>query len=375
MRRGSKRLLRQGGEQAIVGGLLGVAVVVVLTLAGPAETAGSRAEPSISASLIGTPGDNGWRRSAVTVSWNLIPSPGAYITNSRGCETKTYTDTKGMNLTCWAEDSLGTSSSSTVWNLKIDTAPPAVAASLDRQPDVNGWYTRQLTASFTGRDATSGIASCTSPLPYAGPDTASGQLTGTCRDRAGNQSSATVAVKYDATAPDVTGAVPNRRPDRYGWYNRPVEFGFAGADATSGIASCSTATYSGPNGEQASVAGTCLDNAGNASAPRTFGLRYSRPLVTPASGQNVSLPFVLDWVSVEGARFYNVQVWKGKRKVLSVWPSASSYRPKRSWRFGGERYSLRSGTRYRWYVWPRVNGRYGRILGGGVFDVVRRAGA
>ena len=48
-----------------------------------------------------------------------------------------------------------------------------------------------------------------------------------------------------------------------GWYNHPVGVSFAGSDATSGLAGCSTTTYSGPDSGNASVAGTCTDNAGN----------------------------------------------------------------------------------------------------------------
>jgi hypothetical protein len=41
---------------------------------------------------------------------------------------------------------------------------------------------------------------------------------------------------------------------------------FAGSDVTSGIASCSSASYSGPDSASASVAGSCSDKAGNVGA-------------------------------------------------------------------------------------------------------------
>jgi hypothetical protein len=373
-RRG-RRLLRQRRERRILGPLAGVAAFAVLGLAGPAPSAVDGTPPVITPSISGTQGSNGWYVSNATLSWHVSDPETGLTETSPDCRTRTFTaDTTGVNVTCWATNGVGLTGSYTA-TVRIDKTPPSAAASLDRQPDFNGWYTRQLTVRFSGGDGTSGLAFCSSPAAYAGPETGSGQVSGMCRDRAGNERSATAAFKYDATAPEVTQAIPARSPDRYGWYNRPVDFSFAGADATSGIASCSTATYSGPNNEQASVTGTCWDNAGHASAPGAFYLRYSRPLLTPASGENVRLPVTLDWVNVPGARFYNVQVWRGTQKILSVWPSASEYRFKPRWRFEGERRSLVRGARYRWYVWPRMGRRYGPLVGRGFFDVVRGTAA
>ena len=45
----------------------------------------------------------------------------------------------------------------------------------------------------------------------------------------------------------MTGATPDRQPDANGWYNHPVGFGFAGTDATSGLADCTPVTYEAPD--------------------------------------------------------------------------------------------------------------------------------
>ena len=55
------------------------------------------------------------------------------------------------------------------------------------------------------------------------------------------------ALSYDATAPTVTGANASRGPDHAGWYNHALTISFAGADATSGIDTCTQTTYSGPD--------------------------------------------------------------------------------------------------------------------------------
>jgi hypothetical protein len=69
-------------------------------------------------------------------------------------------------------------------------------------------------------------------------------------------------VSIDKTPPAVHGVV-SRPPDANGWYNKPVAISFAGTDARSGIAGCSSATYSGPANATAVVSGSCTDKAGN----------------------------------------------------------------------------------------------------------------
>ena len=88
-------------------------------------------------------------------------------------------------------------------------------------------------------------------------------------------------VRKDATPPSLSGGSPSRGPDANGWYNHPVEIAFNGTDATSGIASCTSASYGGPDTGGASFSGTCSDQAGNVSAPAGFGpIKYD---ATPPS--------------------------------------------------------------------------------------------
>ena len=61
-----------------------------------------------------------------------------------------------------------------------------------------------------------------------------------------------------------------------------------GADATSGIDTCTQATYSGPDDATASVNGTCRDRAGNTSAAFPFNFQYdgTDPTVTATPSRN-----------------------------------------------------------------------------------------
>ena len=91
-------------------------------------------------------------------------------------------------------------------------------------------------------------------------------------------------IKVDQTPPVVTGGQPARAADANGWYNHAVAVAFAGSDLTSGVEACTATTYGGPDSASASVPGTCIDRAGNVSAPLGYGLKYDEtaPTVTAA---------------------------------------------------------------------------------------------
>ncbi|HEY7538013.1 MAG TPA: hypothetical protein VH721_08480, partial [Gaiellaceae bacterium] len=220
-------------------------------------------------------GLNGWYLSDVTVR---IDISGATDTT---CPVVKTFRANGEALDCTATD--GNVTIPLHIQFKIDKDKPTVTgATPDRAPNGNGWYSAPVNVAFSGTDATSGIASCTQ-ASYNGPDNASAGVSGTCKDNAGNESSAGgFALKYDATAPSVN-ANPARGPDANGWYNHSVSVAFGGSDATSGVDSCTSGTYSGPDAESASVSGSCTDKAGN-SGSESFSLKYDQtpPSVTAA---------------------------------------------------------------------------------------------
>jgi hypothetical protein len=453
---------------------------VMLVIAAPALAA-----PTTTPRCTPAPADcSGWFRSDVTLSWTVDPVTAI----KTGCDDEPFTsDTAGAVRSCTAEDDTGSATSAVT--IRRDATPPEVGAGQARSADAGGWYNQPFTIGFSGQDATSGLASC-SPVTYQGPDTAAGSAVGTCTDVAGNVgSSAPFSFKYDASAPDVTAAVPARPPDRAGWYDAPINFTFVGADATSGLAACVPVTYAGPDSASASVMGTCQDNAGNvahrafafmfdATPPPISGLQaipgdrvvavrwdtsadvtsievvrvpgvnakpasvlFSGPgstfeddtvvngvayvyrvRLTDAAGNESTdavtatprmpsadptpgtaapssapapatrprgarlrspranavvrtrRPPLLRWTRVKRARYYNVQLYRGARKVLSAWPQRPRYQLKRRWSYAGKRHRLVPG-RYRWYVWPGYGrpskAKYGDLLGRRSFRVVR----
>jgi hypothetical protein len=115
------------------------------------------------------------------------------------------------------------------------------------------------------------------------------------------------------------------------------------------------------------------DRAGNRSAGVAASARPTAPkLVQPPDGARVTRPPRLVWARVANAAYYNVQLFRGSRKVLSVWPTSNRLALPRTWTFGGRRQVLTPGV-YRWYVWPgfgpRSRARYGAVLGQSTFTV------
>jgi hypothetical protein len=91
----------------------------------------------------------------------------------------------------------------------------------------------------------------------------------------------TASVKKDGTPPVITG-ISARGPDANGWYNHPLAIGVIANDATSGLASCNSLTYGGPDTGGGSFSGTCSDNAGNVANGGSFSFKYdaTKPAVS-----------------------------------------------------------------------------------------------
>jgi hypothetical protein len=98
-------------------------------------------------------------------------------------------------------------------------------------------------------------------------------------------------------------------------------------------------------------------------------------LVRPEDGARVRrAPPVLTWRKVTRATYYNVQLFLGKRKVLSAWPRGTQLKLPMRWKYRKTTHRLVSG-RYTWYVWPGFgrlsDGKYGAMLGASHFRYSR----
>lgn len=97
-------------------------------------------------------------------------------------------------------------------------------------------------------------------------------------------------------------------------------------------------------------------------------------LQSPKDGAKLKKPPKLIWAKNSEAAYYNVQLFRGNVKILSIWPLRPALTLKRTWKYQGRRFTLTRGT-YRWYVWPGFGARaavdYGEMLGARSFQMTR----
>jgi hypothetical protein len=336
--------------------------------------------PSVSAVPARDPDANGWFNHAVAVNATGTDA----VSGLASCSAQTYSgpDSAAASVNATCTDNAGNTSGPGETTLKYDATDPVIAAKADRGPDRNGWYRRPLRVTFGATDATSGVAACTAPAGYKGPDDKDATLAGTCRDTAGNASEAAVAFKYDATAPKLAGlaATSENGMVRVAWRRA------TGAASTELLRSpglrgkARSVVYHGTglafadksvqNGQTYRYVLRVLDPAGNV-ATKTVKSEPQPTLYRPTAGSVVHAPLTLAW-QPNGARFYNLQVLRDGVKVLSVWPQKPWFVIPTKWHFGGKARGLAPGT-YRWYVWgargTKERPQYGRPLGTSMFVV------
>jgi hypothetical protein len=97
-------------------------------------------------------------------------------------------------------------------------------------------------------------------------------------------------------------------------------------------------------------------------------------LKAPKDGARLRKAPKLTWVANSEANYYNVQLFRGEKKILSIWPLKPALTLKNKWKYQGHTYKLSRGV-YRWYVWPGFGARkavdYGEMLGFSTFQIVR----
>ncbi len=223
------------------------------------------------------------------------------------------------------------------------------------------------------------------PQTYGGPATPGTALAGSCTDNAGKVASASLPLSYDATPPALAASSqPADGSVHLTWQASagPAPLQWVQVARDPGVApSAASLLYQGGgnsyqdkrvrNGTRYTYTITAMDQAGNV-AQETVTAKPGMRLLAPAAGASLSAPPALSWTAIPKASYYNVQLFKGKTKVLSAWPTKAGLHLKRTWRFGGHRHRLARGT-YRWYVWPGFGSRkaahYGHVVGTATFVI------
>lgn len=209
-------------------------------------------------------------------------------------------------ITYYSVDNAGNAETPHSTTVRIDTTPPAAAATAETAPNANGWYAGDVTVDWNWADPAGGsgldATSCTSSGTSTGEGTI--VLRATCSDLAGNVGQASYTVQVDKTAPAV--AANHIADGQNGWnVSSPVAETVSASDGGSGLTadspSCTldgspvTLTSAGNGTWTFAVAGdgvhavSCLaaDAAGNtASASDTVQIDTAAPTLAPAVSPN-----------------------------------------------------------------------------------------
>ena len=314
-------------------------------------------------------------------------------------------------VTCVASDSHGNAGTTTFHVIVVDTEPPRLALPSDIAvvaTDADGIAaTDPAIAAFLAEARANDLVD---PAPTVSNDAPARFLVGTttvtftARDHSGNSVSAQAAVIVspkgsppptqppivDRTPPpDVTALVAKGGAAKVtlSW-SKPAGSDFdhvvvTRAEALAGAEPIQIYEGSGTslvdrgvrNGVQYRYVVVSVDRSGNTSAGvAAVAVPKRILLVAPLDGARVAKPPLLRWIATKGADYYNVQLFRGTRKILTVWPLKSQFALHRSWKFGGRTITLTQG-KYQWYVWPgfgaRAAVRYGGMLGSSSFAVTR----
>jgi hypothetical protein len=294
-----------------------------------------------------------------------------------------------------AIDSAGNTSPEAGHTWTIETRAPTAAltsapSGLSSSSAATFAFSADEPSSFECTLDNRGFEPCSSPATYHGLGDGQHAFNVRAIDAVGNLSPAVSrAWTIDTTAPETTLASAPKAVTTAA----SATFTFSASEAGSfecrldgaPFALCgSPKSYSGLGKGDHRFEVRAIDAAGNADAtPSLHAWKIEAParaisssaLLAPRGGARVTKPPLLRWRPVARARYYNVQMFRGKQKVLSVWPTRARLRLGARWKFAGRVRRLTPGA-YRWFVWPGFGvpsaRNYGQLLGQSTFVVVRR---
>jgi hypothetical protein len=292
-----------------------------------------------------------------------------------------------------ATDTAGNAGPDVSYGWTIETRAPTASvtlapAGLSNSRAATFGFAADEPSTFECKQDDGGFAPCTSPASYAGLGDGAHVFSVRARDVVGNMSvPVSHAWTIDATAPETTlTAAPTSGTAT------SATFGFAASESATfecridgaPFALCgSPKSYGGLMRGDHQFQVRAVDAAGNADAtPSLHGWKVAAPtakkvasaLLSPKAGARVTRAPLLVWRRVAGAPYYNVQVFRGSRKVFSAWPTRTRLQLRAQWKYLGRQMRLTPG-RYRWFVWPGYANprRYGALLGQSSFVMGRPA--
>lgn len=358
---------------------LGLTLGVVLWLAPVAWGGGYIVTASCTSAGKTATCQSGWYTSPVEVFWTWLPMNGSAVPGT--CVTQAFPQDVNTQVSCEVTGPSGNGGGPQ--DIKVELSSPTATASPTRPPDSHGWYNHPVTIAFAGTSF-SGIRSCTTAT-YSGPATPTAHVSGSCTDNAGKTVTVqSAAFAYDATRPSVSvSATTGDRVTNLNWsmaglapaeqFRLERQPGLRGKSPSLVYQGSATSFKDTRvrNGVHYLYTITALDAAGNTG----LGTIVAKPglrLIAPTGAASLTVPPLLRWTADRRATYYNIQLFRGNRKVLSAWPKRAGFQLASKWSYHRHHYRLRPGE-YRWYVWPGFGRRsavkYGPPIGSSTFFI------
>jgi WD40 repeat protein len=259
------------------------------------DKAGNRAERTVTVNLDktkpqltlgepqGTLGSEGWYRTDVVVPYTATDNLAGFSGGQRQLQGSARSSGEGsaVKVRVRVEDLAGNATEAEAGPFKVDQTPPAISASLNPQPNAQGWNNTDVTVRFQCSDTLSGLVSCT---PQEERVTSEGErrIEGRAEDRAGNVRTTSVTVRLDKTPPRVSC----QPPDTTRWYREDVSVPCTASDSLSGLANSADASFTliarGEGRAVSTGTRTVADRAGNSvtAGPYTFQIDKTPPTIT-----------------------------------------------------------------------------------------------
>lgn len=225
--------------------------------------------PDVNYSLSPAPNKDGWSNGAVDVLFVGTDT----VSGVSYCSSSFTVTVEGLNIPVsgYCRDYAGWSSTSS-FNLNIDTTAPASIPTLAGSAGSNGWYVSPASVVLTAFDNLSGLAGLRYSLDGSSFAVyASTVVVGAsgahvfkyyATDKAGNAEAEKLAeFKVDLETP-VVETVASPAPNTHGWNNSAVNVVFAGTDSVSGLAYCEPQKTFTFEGSSQAATGYCMDYAG-----------------------------------------------------------------------------------------------------------------
>jgi hypothetical protein len=211
-------------------------------------------------------GTNGWYQAAVSLTWTVTESESPSSLVTTGCLDQVISaDQFATMYSCSATSAGGSAAQQDVSIQRDATAPSVSYTSASGTAGANGWYTSQVTATFTGTDATSGPDTATATAGSTGEGAAVTINSPAFTDNAGNTTAAGAAsqsFKIDLSDPtDVAFVGGPAAGASYYYGSVPAAPTCTADDAVSGLVSCQVTGYSSLVGTHTLTA-TATDEAG-----------------------------------------------------------------------------------------------------------------